>query len=256
MRFRFSEYPASYEEYKFPYKVWAIEDSSDERDELLNMGFVPSRMKIGLWYLARSMRVDLSKFSESSENRRVVKNTSEYGFSFSKDISLNLSDEKNRWVFDFAKSVAKKSEYSSSSVKRVFSKYLSQGIFVWERDGEIAGYVPVMITKESIFYWLGFYKEDKFKTGLGSRMMLEAIKWATDNGKSHAYLGTVYTNSSLYKTNFKGWEFFNGFEWSNDKDQLKYLIGKDRYDDSPELLMDEEFKKRFYDGRVMKVLEG
>ena len=253
MRLKFSEYPAKYEDYRFPYKVWALEDSPAERDELLDMGFLPSRMKIGLWYLARSMRVDLADFTESSENRRVTKNTAEYGFNVS-DSLPSLRDEENAWVFEFAKSVAKGSDYSETSVKRVFSKHLSQRVFTWERDGEIVGYVPLMVTEKAIFYWLAFYKEDKFATGLGSRMMLEAIKWAKDEGKTHAYLGTVYTNSSLYKTNFKGWEFFDGFGWSGDKEKLKYMIGKDRYDDSPELLMDKEFRKRFYNDRLREMV--
>jgi hypothetical protein len=252
----FSEYPAKYEGYVFPYKVWAIEESKDERSVLLNQGFLPSRMKIGLWYLARSLRIDLQTFTESSENRRVVKNTHVFSCEVQEKSAFSLTEEKLHWVSTFAKEVAKKAEYSASSVKRIFSSHASARVMVWLSEGVEVGYSPLMETDRAIFYWHGFHKSDITNSGLGARMMLEAVKWAKEHGKQYAYLGTVYTNASLYKTNYKGWQFFNGFRWSNSKEELKFLIGKDQYDDGNELLMDEKYRERFYNNDIVRMLKG
>lgn len=86
-------------------------------------------------------------------------------------------------------------------------------------------------------------------TGLGSRMMLEVINWAKDNQFEFTYLGTVYSNSSLYKTNFKGFEFFNGFKWSCNKEELKYLIGKDADNNNPQIFKDANYQMRYFESK-------
>ncbi|MCA9392547.1 hypothetical protein KC614_05125, partial [candidate division WWE3 bacterium] len=69
MRLIFSEYPAEYESYRFPYQVWGVQEDDDDADDALELGFMPSRMKIGLWYLGRSLRISMKRFKENSENR-------------------------------------------------------------------------------------------------------------------------------------------------------------------------------------------
>jgi len=54
--------------------------------------------------------------------------------------------------------------------------------------------------------------------------MLEAVNWAKESGKEYLYLGTCYEESALYKTEFKGVEFFNGFRWSDNLEELKGLV--------------------------------
>ncbi|MCA9392119.1 GNAT family N-acetyltransferase, partial [candidate division WWE3 bacterium] len=168
---------------------------------------------------------------------------------------FRFAQDDFEWMFEFVKDKAGNSKYSDSAVKRIFSKYMSNLVFVWKnKKDEVVGFAPVMETEKSIYYWLGFYKSKKYVSGLGTRMMYEALQWARDNDKEFAYLGTVYTNASLYKLNFDGWEFYNGFEWSDNKEQLKFLIGRSETND-PELLKDDEFVKRFYEGDTSKVLK-
>ncbi len=251
MKLLYSEFPANYNNYRFPYQVWAWEESVDERDNLLNQGFLPSRIKVGLWYLARSIRVDVSRYNRSSENRRVVKNTAQYSFSFHPTEQFRLSQEQFKWVERFVLETLKLNNYSLSSIKRIFSPHWSSYIMVCRRQGdqESCGLAPILKVNRSLFYWLGFYRSDRFVTGLGSRLMLEAIEWARQSQHEYIYLGTIYRESSLYKTNYKGWEFFNGFEWSQDKKQLRYLIDKDKNSEHSELMKDSQFLNEYYQCR-------
>lgn len=252
MRLLFSEYPVTYEEYRFPYQVWAQEDSLDERESLLEQGFMPSRMKIGLWYLGRSSRIDLQQYEENSENRRIRKNTSDYHYHLQASDGFTLTTDID-WLLNSARKISDK--FSKHSVKRMFSKHLSTEVFVWKHSDsdEVVGLVPVMIAGRSMFYWMAYYKDSAFVSGLGTRMMLEAVEWAATNQYSRAYLGTVYSEASLYKTNFNGFQFFNGVEWRVEKEELRYLLNRS---DEKELFKDNEYLEKFYGRASMQAILG
>lgn len=248
MRLLFSEYPAQYDNYQFPYQVWAMEESTAERDALLAQGFLPTRLKIGLWYLARSCRVNLQEFEESSENRRIVKNTQQFLATVTKTEQFTLEQKHLSLISAFCKEVIG-TDFAESSLKRIFSKHLCTKVIEWHEGETLVGLSPIMETESSIFYWYGFLNPEFSKSGLGMRMMLDAVMRAKTEGKTHAYIGTIYTAGSLYKTNFKGLEFFNGLGWSNNEDELKYMLEKDTNPQSPELFKDTEYLNRFHNAQ-------
>ena len=69
------------------------------------------------------------------------------------------------------------------------------------------------------------------------------------------YLGTCYSGTALYKTQFAGAEFFNGFRWSNDLDELKFIIKRDKKELTQHLLETEEYREAFYKGDLGKITD-
>lgn len=248
MKLLFSEYPAQYDKYQFPYQVWALESSKEERDALLDRGFLPTRLKVGLWYLARSSRVNVRDLHVSSENRRIIKNTSHFSLTLQPTADYTLDDERMSLIRAYIKHTIK-SDFSDTSLKRIFSTHMSNYVFEWRDANKLVGISPFMVTEAGIFYWYGFHNKDLSKTGLGMRMMLEAVLWAKEHGKAYAYVGTVYSKSSLYKTNIHGLRFFNGVTWSDNEDELKYLIEKDTHRPEGEILKNTEYLDMFYDAK-------
>ena len=53
------------------------------------------------------------------------------------------------------------------------------------------------------------------------------IGWASDNYVSYFYMGSGYEKSSLYKADFRGFEWWTGTEWSTDKKQYRRLCERD-----------------------------
>jgi hypothetical protein len=53
------------------------------------------------------------------------------------------------------------------------------------------------------------------------------IGWASDNYVSYFYMGSGYEKSSLYKANFRGFEWWTGTEWSTNKRQYRRLCERD-----------------------------
>ena len=79
--------------------------------------------------------------------------------------------------------------------------------------------------------------------------------WAlfAERGFRHFYLGTPFSQTALYKTQFAGAEFFNGFRWSGDLDELKFIIKRDKKDLTQHLPETGEYRDEFYSGSLEKI---
>src|SRR5258708_36565910 len=86
-------------------------------------------------------------------------------------------------------------------------------------------------------------------------MTLAVAEFAGRNFKN-IYLGTCYSDNALYKTQFTGAEFFNGFRWSDDLDELKFIIKRDKKDLSQHLLETDEYREKFYSGDLEKMTKA
>ena len=53
------------------------------------------------------------------------------------------------------------------------------------------------------------------------------IEWASNNYVRYFYMGSGYENSSEYKANYRGFEWWTGAEWSRNKKQYKRLCRRD-----------------------------
>src|ERR1700742_5135629 len=73
MKLLFSEQSSDYEHYLFPYAIWAIPESGEVPTDIFNAGFLPSSSNLDRFYLCRQVRVNLTKFKPSSENRRILR---------------------------------------------------------------------------------------------------------------------------------------------------------------------------------------
>ena len=77
-----SESFVDYSTYTFNYAIYCIKEDQSEIPEIYNKGFLPYSnnmdLKFETYYFARSLRVDIEYFKESSENRRVAKKIANY----------------------------------------------------------------------------------------------------------------------------------------------------------------------------------
>jgi hypothetical protein len=103
------------------------------------------------------------------------------------------------------------------------------------------------------YYYYAFYDLNYYSRSLGMFMMTSAVNLFTERGFEFLYLGSCYSQNALYKTQFAGAEFFNGVRWSDNLDELKYLIRRDRHDHH--LLESEEYRRNFYGGELNRVVE-
>ena len=235
MKIFFSEAPADYSTYTFPYGIYAVYEKPDDLNEIYARGFLPYsdirfiKAEKPLFYLARSVRVDLSNFALTSENRRIRKKTASLGLHYEilPKNALPLSE-----MYPLILPYIHERIGEAIDDKRLHYIYhfpLLNKIAVFRNDTEILGYVWLIENKNLRHYWFAFFKTAYLPAGLGKRMMEQMISDAKERGMKHVYLGTCYGDKALYKVrDFKGVEFFDGNRWNTDLIWLKQKCKNDR----------------------------
>jgi arginine-tRNA-protein transferase len=239
-----SESLVDYTTYTFNYAIYCLKEKQQELPEIYAMGFLPYSNDPDLdrevYYLARSLRVDLERFTDSSENRRVNKKIAEMDPSFELVPSAEF-DMNDPSFLKFCKEFADQRFSESVSEKRlryIFSSKSVSHLFRFRLKGEEVGYVISVLEDKCLHYWFSFFSLDYQSYSLGKWMMFSVIKWAADENLEHVYLGTCYGAKSLYKVrDFKGLSFFDGNDWNSD---MKLLKQKCKTDDS---FTTDEFKQ-------------
>ncbi len=230
-----SESFVDYSTYTFNYADYCIKEKQSEIPEIYNKGFLPysnnTKLSLETYYLARSLRVDLDRFKDSSENRRVEKKILEINPSF-KVIPISEFDMDQKEFVDFCLDYGK-NRFSEGleldRLKYILSAKSISHIFEFMVEGKIAGYVITIIENGTLHYWFSFFDLNYYKFSLGKHMMFNVIKWASDNNLNYVYLGTCYGEKSLYKVrDFKGLSFFDGNQWTSDMKLLKQKCKMDQ----------------------------
>ena len=236
MKLIFSEYQINYDTYTFPFGVYCIKEPGDRLSEIYAKGFLPytgdNKIKKDVFYLARSVRIALNKFEDTSENRRVNRLVQPL------DIEL-IPFEKSSFNFQDKNFISFCSKYAAnrfvggtmdqSRLQYIFSRKTLTHIFTFRSTEINYGYVFALVEKYMIHYWYSFFNLEYLKShSLGKWMMWRTIHWARENKFDYIYLGTCYKKKALYKVrDHKGIEFFDGVRWNEDVELLKYLCKKD-----------------------------
>ena len=84
-------------------------------------------------------------------------------------------------------------------------------------------------------------------------MMTSAVALFAERGYRFLYLGSCYSGNALYKTQFSGAEFFNGFCWSANLEELKYLIRREQQEPRQHLLETEEYRRLFCEADLARI---
>ena len=255
MKIFFGEFKSNYEKYFFPYQVWLLCQEGDEVEKIYDAGFLPIRNIPGVYYLSRNLRVDLAKFTLSSENRRILGRTIGFDFELLPLSEFPYTPKVQKFCKDYMNKRFGKGQMSAVGIKNIFQKGVYTHVFVWRetQSKKEAGFALCFINDQLLQYAHAFYNLDLFEKNIGVRMILQAVTWAKENEKQYAYLGTVYNHSAYsYKTEFSGGEFFNGFTWSNNLTELKTLIERE---EEQYLLRDKEFIEKFYQKDILTLLD-
>jgi len=212
------------------YLVWnekTVTDFSDENiNSLYNAGYVFTRPAKGLMKQTRSIRIDLSKFELSSENRRILRKTEHIKL---KTANLPYSDYDwtiGKMAKDFYTTKFGDGTFSANKTKELITdpkKSNFNQLFVYTSEDKPIGYCIVAETNEMIHYCYPFYDLDNNLKDTGLGMMIRAVVFAKENNKKYIYLGSFQRPTDTYKLQFSGIEWFDGEEWNNSLEELKTI---------------------------------
>jgi arginyl-tRNA--protein-N-Asp/Glu arginylyltransferase len=259
MKLLFSEAKHDYERYIFPYVVWAIPEAGEGPNDFYARGFLPSPYKDPeRYYLCRSVRVELSRFSASSENRRVLRKGQGISHRLLPKIEFELSDALRATCIAYAKERFGEAVMPESRFLRVLASEATTHVLLFRDDesGRDVGLVTLFLERPHLAqYHFAFYDLEYYKRSLGMFMMTTAVAEFKDHGVGHMYLGSCYSKSALYKTQYEGIQWFDGAAWSEDLEALKYLITRDEGPLVAHLYETADYLHRFHDGALGRLVE-
>lgn len=225
MKFFSSEVAHNYGTYTFAYAQYAELESGDQLSEAYAKGYLPysgSKDIHNTLYMARSARVDLKNFYLTSENRRIAKKFD--GHFSKKRIAIgDFSTDETFYTFclDYFKNRHGEQAMPLERLQFILQSPFLSHIIVYTEGVKIVAYVFEMRDGNAAHYWYSFYELSLVHQSLGLWLMLDCVRDAKANGVEYYYLGTVYGERALYKTNFEPLEWWGGKEWHSDVKKLR-----------------------------------
>jgi arginyl-tRNA--protein-N-Asp/Glu arginylyltransferase len=259
MKLLFSEQNSDYENYQFPYAVWAVPEDDESPSDIFNAGFLPSSRNLDRFYLCRQVRINLAKFSLSSENRRILRKGAGIDVKLVTREKYDYTPERRQFFKTYADIKFGKDVMTFERLDALFASPIISHLLVFtdvEKGNEIGVATLYLEGRSLAFYYYAFYDLNYYARNLGMFMMTSAAALFAERNFRNLYLGTCYSQTALYKTQFAGAEFFNGFRWSDDMNELKFIIRRDKKELRQHLLETDDYRREFYDDDLGKIVEA
>jgi arginyl-tRNA--protein-N-Asp/Glu arginylyltransferase len=258
MKLLFSESKSEYRYYIFPYAIWAIPEQNDKPSLIFNKGFLPASRDLNRFYMCRQIRIRLDKFQRSSENRRIFRKCQDIQLQLIPRSQFDYTPEKRDFYKTYCDIRFGKDVMTYERLDNLFHSKIISHLLVYTdpKNNKEVGVVTLYLEpKQLAYYYYAFYDLKYYPRNLGMYMMTSAVDYFAELGYQFCYLGTCYSTNALYKIQFSGAEFFNGFKWSDNLKELKYLIERDKIELTQHLLETEEYQQQFYEGDLNHIFK-
>jgi len=226
-----SEGPISYANYQFAYCDWIHLEDSKELKTVYGDGFLPfsgdPKDPRHLFYMARSLRVNLEHFSVDKKRRYDHREWTDFGLIRSiqkKEAFMALHGESaiekaQKWMHPRFGEKA----LSPDRLAYILAKPYLSHILTWSRKDRLTAFALIVRGDWGAHYWYVFYENGGGeKSAPGHGYLADFLEWARSEELPHAYIGTAYGLKSRYKSRgLKGIEFWDGNSWNTGKEKLK-----------------------------------
>lgn len=231
MHFRFAEFGHEYESYSFGYTVHGVREETDQLAQVYEQGFLPYS-NIGadpnLFYMSRSVRVPVSAYAPSSENRRILKKFDDtFTCRYIEGEELRTSSSFRSLMLAYFAERHGAQVMPPERLEQILARDLPLRAAVYEKEGSPIAYVLEITEPGFLHYWYSCYDLSYAHASLGMWLMLDAIRRAHAEQREHVYLGTAYGEKGRYKTNIPALEYWDGNAWIADSRQLQTLMKQD-----------------------------
>jgi arginyl-tRNA--protein-N-Asp/Glu arginylyltransferase len=256
MRLLFSESKADYGHYIFPYAIWGFPEPGETPADLFHHGFLPSSRNLDRFYLCRQVRVALRQYVASSENRRILRKGQGLSATLIPRAEFEYTATRRQFYLRYAAERFGKEVMSDERLDSLFQSKITSHVLLFTdvQSGAEVGTVTLYLESPRLaYYYYAFYDLNYFSRNLGMFMMTSAVASFAERGFDFLYLGSCYSAKALYKTQFTGAQFFNGVRWSENLEELKYLIRRDQHEQGQHLLESEEYRQAFYTGDLAQI---
>jgi len=200
-----------------------------EISKLYDQGFVFTRIAKGIMHQTRSLRIDLAKFSLTSENRRILRKTEGLVLSSESPTKLpleNYSWEIGKMAKDFYAEKFGDGVFSAQKIKELLTDHNKSNFNILFRFNNPDGFAICYMNNSILHYSYPFYDLKASMKDIGMGMMIRTINKAKELGLKYIYLGSLQRPTDTYKLQFEGLEWFDGEngKWENDLEKAKAIL--------------------------------
>ncbi len=230
MKLLFSETTPDYGHYLYPYVVWAYLEPGESPPDAFDSGFLPGNPEMERYYLVRNLRVPLAEWKPNSENRRILRKGAGIRMELIPKAAFPDTPERRaRWM-NYADERFGQGIMHAERLERLLAGPVISHLlhFTDETNGRELGTALLYLDAPRVaYYYYAFYDLADTSRNLGMILMTRAVEHFAATGFHHLYLGTCVTKKARYKLQFDPMEFFNGFRWSRNLDELRHLLDTD-----------------------------
>lgn len=231
MRLLLNEFGHEYDSYSFGYTIHGEWEPNDTLDAAYAAGFLPyapPHDDRDLFYMSRSVRVPVSAFTPTSENRRIFR---KFDGQFTEQTmsreELRASTHFRELFLAYFEGRHGTQVMPAERLDRILARDLPLRAIAYAVEGVVIAYVLEVAEGSFSHYWYSCYDLQYAGTSLGMWLMLDTVRRAEREERTHAYLGTAYGEKAKYKTNVPGLEYWDGNVWQADTRQLETIMRKD-----------------------------
>jgi len=168
----------------------------------------------GVWYNIRSVRIDLSEYKPHETTKRL-----------SRHIDFMYEEFKDKPVY--RELYEKYCKHHGFQRTITWEQLFTGNIISYLHEGKIIGYSAVE-KYDTVFCATQFvWDYETPKLSLGKVAQMYECEVAKMLGCTHVYILGGYEKCCLYKSDFYGFEWWTGLEWSRDKELYKSLCERD-----------------------------
>ncbi|PIT86698.1 MAG: hypothetical protein COU33_01685 [Candidatus Magasanikbacteria bacterium CG10_big_fil_rev_8_21_14_0_10_43_6] len=200
---------------------------ADAITSLYNEGYVFTRQEKGSMDQTRSVRIDLSKFELSSENRRILRKNEQLEMKRHNIPFANYVWSIGKLGKDFYDEKFGKGTFSANKMKEALTDEKNSNfttLLIYSLHSEPVGYAICYENDDIFHYSYPFYNLNSELKNIGMGMMTRAVEYAKKSGKKYLYMGAAQRPTDTYKFQFLGMEWFDGNMWNTDMNILKKII--------------------------------
>ena len=219
----------------FKWNEVTLNDVSNQSiEDMYDRGFVMTRKGRGVMHQTRSLRIDLSQFELTSENRRILKKTQSICGPRAIELPTPSYDITiGKMAKDFYDNKFGTGVMSAQKIKEMTTDAANSNfnmLLAFDRTNEDGnsdkgiGYAITFFTPKIMHYSYPFYDLTSGESDIGLGMMIRAIEYASSLHLKYVYLGSLQRPTDTYKLQFKGLQWFDGQKWSSDMKLAKLEI--------------------------------
>ncbi len=178
----------------------------------------------GVWFNLRSVRIDLSEYKPHETTKRLSRHIDYQYQKFEDQLIYRELYEKYCSHHGFQRTIT-------------WEQLFTGDIISYMLNGIVIGYSAIEVYDEAFVATQFVWDYENPKLSLGKVAQMFECVVAKQLGCTHVYILGGYEKCCTYKSDFYGFEWWTGTEWSKDKDLYKRLCLRDEaaivtYDDN------------------------